>query len=138
LQPMAGDVPTHAAVHHEPPDRGVDAVDPRRDPGRNRPELARGRVAGTSGELGRAPDRRTEHPGHLARTLAAGTGRGGSGRGARAQLRRRRATGRRRPVQALREAMETAVSDDDTLLEIRGLKTHFFTRDGVVRAVDGV
>ena len=34
--------------------------------------------------------------------------------------------------------METAVSDDDTLLEIRGLKTHFFTRDGVVRAVDGV
>jgi len=24
------------------------------------------------------------------------------------------------------------------LLEIEGLKTHFFTRDGVVRAVDGV
>ena len=24
------------------------------------------------------------------------------------------------------------------LLEVRGLKTHFFTRDGVVKAVDGV
>ena len=36
------------------------------------------------------------------------------------------------------EAMETAVPDGDALLEIRGLKTHFFTREGVVRAVDGV
>ena len=27
---------------------------------------------------------------------------------------------------------------DDLLLEIRGLKTHFFTQDGVVKAVDGI
>jgi oligopeptide/dipeptide ABC transporter ATP-binding protein len=29
-------------------------------------------------------------------------------------------------------------SPDENLLEIRGLKTHFFTRDGTVKAVDGV
>ena len=30
------------------------------------------------------------------------------------------------------------MAGDAPLLEIDGLKTHFFTRDGVVRAVDGV
>jgi len=29
-------------------------------------------------------------------------------------------------------------SDDEALLDIRGLKTHFKTEDGVVQAVDGV
>jgi ABC-type dipeptide/oligopeptide/nickel transport system ATPase component len=28
--------------------------------------------------------------------------------------------------------------DADTLIEVRGLKTHFFTDEGIVRAVDGV
>ena len=27
---------------------------------------------------------------------------------------------------------------DDLMLDIQGLKTHFFTEDGVVKAVDGV
>ena len=29
-------------------------------------------------------------------------------------------------------------SDNSTLLEVRNLKTHFFTEDGIVKAVDGV
>src|SRR5262245_36310221 len=29
------------------------------------------------------------------------------------------------------------MTDADVLLEVKGLKTHFFTEDGVVRAVDG-
>ena len=28
--------------------------------------------------------------------------------------------------------------DDDVLLDVRGLTTHFFTEDGIVRSVDGV
>lgn len=31
-----------------------------------------------------------------------------------------------------------AKESNEKLLEVRGLKTHFFTEDGVVRAVDGV
>ena len=39
----------------------------------------------------------------------------------------------------VRPATARAVpSDADTLLEIRGLRTHFFTQDGTVKAVDGV
>ena len=34
--------------------------------------------------------------------------------------------------------MESPVSKKPTVLEVRGLKTYFYTRDGVVRAVDGV
>src|ERR1700716_3717986 len=34
--------------------------------------------------------------------------------------------------------METAHPPSAELLEVKGLKTYFFTRDGVVRAVDGV
>ncbi|HEV3027348.1 MAG TPA: ATP-binding cassette domain-containing protein, partial [Planctomycetota bacterium] len=30
------------------------------------------------------------------------------------------------------------IADGDVLIDIRNLKTHFFTDDGVVRAVDGV
>ncbi|TMC11577.1 MAG: ATP-binding cassette domain-containing protein, partial [Chloroflexi bacterium] len=30
------------------------------------------------------------------------------------------------------------MSEPETLLHVRGLRTHFFTNDGVVRAVDGV
>ena len=33
---------------------------------------------------------------------------------------------------------ETARADNDTLLEVRDVKTHFFTDEGVVKAVDGV
>src|SRR6202047_2746605 len=36
------------------------------------------------------------------------------------------------------EAMETAYVPTSALLDVKGLKTYFFTRDGVVRAVDGV
>jgi peptide/nickel transport system ATP-binding protein len=36
------------------------------------------------------------------------------------------------------EAMEKACVPTAALLEVRGLKTYFFTRDGVVRAVDGI
>ena len=36
------------------------------------------------------------------------------------------------------EAMETACVPTSALLDVKGLKTYFFTRDGVVRAVDGV
>jgi peptide/nickel transport system ATP-binding protein len=36
------------------------------------------------------------------------------------------------------EAMKTAYVPTSALLDVRGLKTYFFTRDGVVRAVDGV
>ena len=36
------------------------------------------------------------------------------------------------------EAMKTAYIPTSALLDVRGLKTYFFTRDGVVRAVDGV
>ena len=34
--------------------------------------------------------------------------------------------------------MTVAPRHTGPLLEIRGLKTHFFTRDGTVKAVDGV
>src|SRR5436189_1545028 len=34
--------------------------------------------------------------------------------------------------------METAYISSAALLDVKGLKTYFFTRDGVVRAVDGV
>jgi len=34
--------------------------------------------------------------------------------------------------------METAYTSSAALLDVKGLKTYFFTRDGVVRAVDGV
>src|SRR5713101_7774732 len=36
------------------------------------------------------------------------------------------------------KAMKTAHVPTSALLDVRGLKTYFFTRDGVVRAVDGV
>src|ERR1700687_5588665 len=36
------------------------------------------------------------------------------------------------------EVMKTAHIPTSALLDVRGLKTYFFTRDGVVRAVDGV
>jgi peptide/nickel transport system ATP-binding protein len=36
------------------------------------------------------------------------------------------------------EAMKTAYIQTSALLDVKGLKTYFFTRDGVVRAVDGV
>src|SRR6202140_4437098 len=36
------------------------------------------------------------------------------------------------------EAMKTASIPTSALLDVKGLKTYFFTRDGVVRAVDGV
>jgi len=36
------------------------------------------------------------------------------------------------------EAMKTAYIPTSALLDVKGLKTYFFTRDGVVRAVDGV
>src|SRR5438876_10325007 len=36
------------------------------------------------------------------------------------------------------EAMNITPEPATTLLEVKGLKTYFFTRDGVVRAVDGV
>jgi peptide/nickel transport system ATP-binding protein len=36
------------------------------------------------------------------------------------------------------KAMKTAYVPTSALLDVRGLKTYFFTRDGVVRAVDGV
>ena len=36
------------------------------------------------------------------------------------------------------EAMKTAFIPTSALLDVKGLKTYFFTRDGVVRAVDGV
>ena len=36
------------------------------------------------------------------------------------------------------KAMKTAYVPTPALLDVRGLKTYFFTRDGVVRAVDGV
>ena len=39
---------------------------------------------------------------------------------------------------ALPVATRAAERQTDNLLEIRGVKTHFFTRDGTVRAVDGV
>jgi len=35
-------------------------------------------------------------------------------------------------------AMRASTSKDATLLKVKGLKTHFFTEDGVVKAVDGV
>jgi len=35
-------------------------------------------------------------------------------------------------------AMRSSGSKDSTLLKVKGLKTHFFTEDGVVKAVDGV
>jgi oligopeptide/dipeptide ABC transporter ATP-binding protein len=35
-------------------------------------------------------------------------------------------------------AMRATGSKDSTLLKVQGLKTHFFTEDGVVKAVDGV
>ncbi len=38
---------------------------------------------------------------------------------------------------ATREARRSARSGT-TLLDVKGLKTHFFTQDGVVKAVDGV
>src|SRR3712207_7983230 len=37
-----------------------------------------------------------------------------------------------------RAAMTVAPRHTGPLLEIRGLRTHFFTRDGTVKAVDGV
>ena len=42
-------------------------------------------------------------------------------------------TATERPVEA-----GSARSSKDNLLEIHGLKTHFFTKDGTIRAVDGV
>src|SRR5437588_286081 len=36
------------------------------------------------------------------------------------------------------EAMKTAYIRPSALLDVKGLKTYFFTRDGVVRAVDGI
>ena len=36
------------------------------------------------------------------------------------------------------DAMKTADTPTSALLDVKGLKTYFFTRDGVVRAVDGV
>src|ERR1700688_319553 len=36
------------------------------------------------------------------------------------------------------EAMQTASLPTSALLDVKGLKTYVFTRDGVVRAVDGV
>ena len=58
-------------------------------------------------------------------------GRRGGDRGDGAQLRRRRSARCGGPVRELRTMTRP-------LLEIRGLKTHFSTREGVVRAVDGV
>jgi peptide/nickel transport system ATP-binding protein len=43
-----------------------------------------------------------------------------------------------RGLRAACEAMKTAYVPNSALLDVRGLKTYFFTRDGVVRAVDGV
>ena len=34
--------------------------------------------------------------------------------------------------------MQTQAVDKSPVLDVRGLKTHFFTRNGVVKAVDGV
>ena len=47
---------------------------------------------------------------------------------------------RRRPARCARSAQGDVMQGDDKapLLEIRGLKTHFATDDGMVRAVDGV
>src|ERR1700681_2965699 len=36
------------------------------------------------------------------------------------------------------EAMKTDYIPTSALLDVKGLKTYFFTRDGIVRAVDGV
>ena len=35
-------------------------------------------------------------------------------------------------------AVETPLAAPPNVLEVQGLKTHFFTRNGVVKAVDGV
>lgn len=37
-----------------------------------------------------------------------------------------------------RNMQNTSMDNDDTLIDIKGLKTHFFLDDGVVKAVDGV
>ncbi len=41
-------------------------------------------------------------------------------------------------VEKLAPALDSMVPDDDTLLSVRGLRTHFVTDEGTTRAVDGV
>jgi peptide/nickel transport system ATP-binding protein len=43
-----------------------------------------------------------------------------------------------RGLPAACEIMETSQTPGTALLDVKGLKTYFFTRDGVVRAVDGI
>src|SRR6266513_2937899 len=39
---------------------------------------------------------------------------------------------------AMHEAVTPSPPNDDVLLDVRNLKTHFFTDEGLVRAVDGI
>ena len=136
-EPAAHHRAPHPAQHDVVRDRRRDDRGPRLHPGRGRAVVPRRRRAGAERVVGQHAEPGAQHPRADVVPVAAVRARDRDlpDRDG-VQLPRRRAARRARSAQGAREGDER--DERAAAARSRTCKTHFFTDDGVVRAVDGV